>query len=445
MNDHEEKELINQFGVHYFQDTMHYRNEDLKFWLPILKNLNTGWMVLKSDKGRAIPEDFIKSLMENGITPIIEFNLPIRSKIGTRDLKLLIQMYAKWGVKYVVFYDRPNQKESWAENYWTQIDLIDRFLDLYIPLAKFAINEGLLPVFPPLQPGGNYWDTAFLRNCLKSLIRREQTLILENLVLSAYGFTFSHDLNWGIGGPESWPLTKPYITPNGSQDQKGFRIYDWYQTIANALLQREVPIILFGAGIHSDQNSQKLSPSQVKKNWFNQKLISLLLHNQQSISLENDISIEPVPPTVLACNFWVLASEHEQKETDSAWFLDRNIQNPYVSEMIESFRQEQKAIPTKNSKQGKSRRSDPKQCLLNHYVLLPNYEHEISEWDFQQITPLLIKSKATIGYSVDEAILAHKVSLLDGENKYSDATLHNLKKFGCVIEYIGNNGTTIAT
>ena len=147
MNDHEEKEIINQFGVHYFQDTFHYRNEDLKFWLPILKNLKTGWMVLKSDKGRAIPEDFINSLLKNGITPIIEFNLPIRSKIGTRDLKLLIQMYAKWGVKYVIFYDRPNQKESWTDNYWTQSDLIDRFLDLYIPLAKFAINDGLIPVF----------------------------------------------------------------------------------------------------------------------------------------------------------------------------------------------------------------------------------------------------------------------------------------------------------
>ena len=171
MNDHEEKEIINQFGVHYFQDTFHYRNEDLKFWLPILKNLKTGWMVLKSDKGRAIPEDFINSLLKNGITPIIEFNLPIKSKIGTRDLKLLIQMYAKWGVKYVIFYDKPNQKKSWTDNYWTQSDLIDRFLDLYIPLAKFAINEGLIPVFPPLEPGGNYWDTALTIPVKKNLAK----------------------------------------------------------------------------------------------------------------------------------------------------------------------------------------------------------------------------------------------------------------------------------
>ena len=445
MNDSENKEILNQFGVHYFQDTLHYRNEDIKFWIPILKNLKTGWLVLKSDKGRAIPEDFIKVLLDNGITPIIEFNLPIRSKIGTRDLKLLIEMYAKWGVKYVIFYDKHNQKESWTDNYGTQSDLIDRFLDLYIPLAKFAINQGLIPVFPPLEPGGNYWDTAFLRNCLNSLIRREQTLILENLVLSAYGYTHNQNLNWGFGGPESWPLTKPYITPQGSQDQKGFRIFDWYQAITMALLQREIPIILLGTGIDQSQKTPNQSSDQIKKNWFNQKLLSMVLHNQQSISLIDDTSIEPVPPTVLCCNFWILASDHDQKESKTAWFLDRNIQNPYVSEMIETFRQEQKSIPTKNAKHNKSRHSDPKQCLIKHYVLLPDYEHEISDWELQKISPLIKKSKATIGYSIDEAILSQKVTLLEGKNIYSDEILHNLKKFGCVVEYLGENGTTIAT
>jgi len=189
----------NQFGIHYFLDTLHYRQEDLKIWLPVLKDLRIGWIVLKSEKNRAIPEDFLKSLLKEGITPIIEFNLPLRSNIGTRDLKILLQVYAKWGVKYCVFFDRPNQKDSWTDNNWAQNDLVDRFLDQYIPLAKFALDEGLLPVFPPLEPGGNYWDTAFLRSCIKSLVRREQNQILEDLVLSAYAYTHRHDLNWGKG------------------------------------------------------------------------------------------------------------------------------------------------------------------------------------------------------------------------------------------------------
>jgi hypothetical protein len=435
----------NQFGIHYFLDTLHYRQEDLKIWLPVLKDLRIGWIVLKSEKNRAIPEDFLKSLLKEGITPIIEFNLPLRSNIGTRDLKILLQVYAKWGVKYCVFFDRPNQKDSWIDNNWAQNDLVDRFLDQYIPLAKFALDEGLLPVFPPLEPGGNYWDTAFLRSCIKSLVRREQNQILEDLVLSAYAYTHRHDLNWGKGGPELWPQSKPYITPQGSQDQKGFRIFDWYEAISNALLQKEVPIILFASGLANNPDQTKTTNEEIKKNWFNQKLISLLIHTQQSIDLENEVSIDPVPPTVLACNFWLLASEKGQSEAQHAWYVGTTHQNPYIKEMIETLKQEQKQVQTAFEKQNKSRRSDPKQCLIKHYVLLPDQEYGISDWDFDQIKPLINKSRVTVGFSIDEAILSKKVTLLSDQNYYSNETIRILKKFGCEIEQLQKDGTSIAT
>jgi hypothetical protein len=435
----------NQFGIHYFLDTLHYRQEDLKIWLPVLKDLQIGWIVLKSEKNRAIPEDFLKSLLKEGITPIIEFNLPLRSNIGTRDLKILLQVYAKWGVKYCVFFDRPNQKDSWTDNNWAQNDLVDRFLDQYIPLAKFALDEGLLPVFPPLEPGGNYWDTAFLRSCIKSLVRREQNQILEDLVLSAYAYTHRHDLNWGKGGPELWPQSKPYITPQGSQDQKGFRIFDWYEAISNALLQKEVPIILFASGLANNPDQTKTTNEEIKKNWFNQKLISLLIHTQQSIDLENEVSIDPVPPTVLACNFWLLASEKGQSEAQHAWYVGTTHQNPYIKEMIETLKQEQKQVQTAFEKQNKSRRSDPKQCLIKHYVLLPDQEYGISDWDFDQIKPLINKSRVTVGFSIDEAILSKKVTLLSDQNYYSNETIRILKKFGCEIEQLQKDGTSIAT
>lgn len=127
MDKTEDISVINQFGIHYYQDTLHYRQEDLKIWLPTLLDLRIGWIVLKSEKNRAIPEDFLSTLLKAGITPIIEFNLPLRSNFGTRELKLLLKVYAKWGVKYCVFFDRPNQKDSWSENYWAQNDLVDRF------------------------------------------------------------------------------------------------------------------------------------------------------------------------------------------------------------------------------------------------------------------------------------------------------------------------------
>lgn len=436
MENYQEKSNHTQFGLHYFLDTLHYRQEDIKTWLPILKDLRVSWLVLKSERNLAIPEDFIKTLLNQGITPIIEFNLPLRSNMGTRELKLLLQVYAKWGVKYIVLFDRPNQKDSWYGNNWAQNDLVDRFLDQYIPLAKFALEEGLIPVFPPLEPGGNYWDTAFLRSSIKSLLRREQHQILNNLVLSAYAYTFGHDLNYGKGGPEIWPQSKPYITPAGSQDQKGFRIFDWYQAISQALLQKEVPILLLGAGLTKDPYLGKSSTEEIKKIWFNQKVISLLIHSQQSISLENEISIDPLPPTVLACNFWLMASEANHEESELSWFIGSKHQNPFIKEMIENSQQEQKQAHIESEKLKKSRHSDPKQCLINHYILLPDYEYGISDFDFDRVKPLINNSKATVGFSIDEAILAKKVTLLSDKDGYSNETLRMLKKFNCEIEQL---------
>ncbi|PKP01191.1 MAG: hypothetical protein CVU11_15960, partial [Bacteroidetes bacterium HGW-Bacteroidetes-6] len=41
-------------------------------------------------------------------------------------------------------------------------DLVERFLDRFLPLANQVVSEGAVPVMPALEPGGNYWDTAFL-------------------------------------------------------------------------------------------------------------------------------------------------------------------------------------------------------------------------------------------------------------------------------------------
>ncbi len=444
MQKNQENSIPNQVGIHYFQDTDHYRQEDLKIWLPKLKELNVGWLVLKSEKNRAIPEEFLESLIQESITPIIEFNLPIQKNYGTRELKLLLQVYARWGIKYCIFYDRPNQKQSWPDNYWAQNDLVDRFLDQYIPLAKYAILEGLIPVFPPLEPGGNYWDTAFLRSCLKNLESRDQSQILDNLVLSAYAYTFKNDLNWGIGGPEFWPQSKPYITPPNSQDQKGFRIYEWYEAIANSVLQKEVPILLLQAGLTYNPTSTKFSEEELKQNWSDQKIISLLLHTQESITAESGDLYQPVPSSVLACNFWLLASDEESQRSDVAWYLNGKVQNPFVNELIESFKEEkkQKAFTEKAIK---SKRSDPKQCLISHYVLLPGREYGISDEEFDQIKPLVNKGKATVGFSVDEAILSNKVTLIANQKDYSEETIQKLQKFGCIIEQISHDGTIIAT
>ena len=64
------------------------------------------------------------------------------------------------------------------------------------------------------------------------------------LALSAYAWTHGRSLDWGAGGPERWPSARPYLTPAGSQDQRGFRIFDWYRAVTQATIGADLPMLL---------------------------------------------------------------------------------------------------------------------------------------------------------------------------------------------------------
>ena len=150
-----------RIGFHYYPDTLHYRQSDLHAWLPQLKAFNTSWLILKSDVQRAIPEFFISELVQSGIEPIIEFNLNLERSPQQADLSILFSAYSKWGVNGILLAERPNVHASWNTVNWANKDLVQHFLSHFLPLAKLTLEHDLLPFMPPLQPGGNYWDTSF--------------------------------------------------------------------------------------------------------------------------------------------------------------------------------------------------------------------------------------------------------------------------------------------
>jgi hypothetical protein len=147
---------INKIGFHYFQDTAHYTNKDLNTWMPEMVKMNARWVVLFSETSRAIPEQFIQGLNNANITPIIHFPFRLPNAPAPADVHALFDAYSHWGVKYVVLFDRPNQINSWSTASWSQQDLVERFIDRFLPLANEALKTGLKPVFPPLEPGGDY-------------------------------------------------------------------------------------------------------------------------------------------------------------------------------------------------------------------------------------------------------------------------------------------------
>ncbi len=432
---------IARMGFHYYQDTVHFSDKDLSRWLPELESLGAAWLVIQSAADRAIPESFIRGLLQSGIEPIVQIQLSLPNIPEQSSLNLVLESYSHWGVQYIQLYDRPNLTSSWPSAAWFQEDLVERFLDRFLPLAELVAGLGMTPVFPPLEPGGNYWDTAFLRSALESMERRKQAELRQKMVFSAYAYTFSKPLDWGAGGPERWPAVRPYFTPEGSEDQRGFRVADWYAAIMNSVLGQELPIFLYGVGLQTNPQGPQgeLFPPEIYSS-FIQEIASSFLAPVSEKQYQIGETILPVHPAVKAAAFWLLASDIEGKYQQFAWYDEQGESLPVVAALKEFAAQysapaEPKTLPP----------LAPGEQRLEHYLLLPTYEWGVADWHLDVIRPYVKKFQPTIGFSIKDASLARKVTVIGNTQVFSDSELEVLRSSGCQVERISGDGTSIAT
>ncbi len=449
-----------RLGLHYFPDTLHYREADLQTWLPELQALGVSWLVLRSEQDRAIPEHFLRGLKQAGIRPLIQFTFSLERMPDLKEIGTLWEVYARWGAGHVIFYDRPNTRAAWPVAGWVQQDLVERFLDRYLPAANQAQGLGLTPVFPPLQPGGSYWDTAFLRSALQGMQRRKQEALLQNLVLGAYAWTFNRSLDWGAGGPERWPLARPYVTPAGSQDQRGFRIFDWYAAVAGSVLHTPCPVILFQAGLPGDPAGGAQSSANSAETFAACTAIARLLAGEKVQDPFGQCeALQPVPAQVLACNFWLLGADPGSPFYAQAW-LEGKGKRRKVAEAIRAWRREAARerlcaqermvtgplgaqVPVSGKQPGQA--ADLPRHAIQHYLLLPGYEWGVSDWYLEVIRPFVKKYRPTIGFSPEEAAKAARVTVVGNPQNYPEDLLSRLQKSGCFIEQISGDGTNIAS
>ncbi len=441
-----------RLGLHYFPDTLHYRDADLQTWLPELQELGASWLVLRTEQDRAIPEQFLRGLKQAAVEPLIQYPLSLEELPALKDTATLLEVYARWGVRYLIFYDRPNMRAAWPVSGWVQQDLVERFLDRYLPLANLAQQVGITPVFPALEPGGSYWDTAFLRSALQSMQRRKQDVLLENLVLSAYGFTGGQQrsLDWGAGGPERWPLARPYQSGEGSQDQRGFRIFDWYLAIARSVLHSACSLILLKAGMPGEGDEQPADASCRPGEGYAQtaeehaqtctNIARLLVGEQVPDPLNEENMLEAIPEAVIACNFWLLGADPASRYFPYAWYEDKEHKRPVV-EAVRAWRRAWQACQANAAEKtvltpGRT---------IRHYLLLPAQEWGISDWYLEVIRPFVKKHRPTVGFSVDEAEKASRVTVVGNAQNYPEDLLSRLQNAGCYIEQIGGDGTNIAS
>lgn len=459
-----------RIGLHYYPDTLHFRESDLAAWLPEIQALGASWLTLVAPHDRAIPEGFLRGLFNAGIEPILHFHIPLDQPPHVQDLRLLFEQYARWGVHYVALFDRPNIRSVWLATSWAQNNLVERFLDIYLPLADAAYQAGLIPVFPPLEPGGDYWDTAFLRAALQGILRRGQTHLLDRLVLGAYAWTGNRSLNWGAGGPERWPAARPYYTPQGTEDQRGFRIFDWYLALAQAITRKPVRILILAGGSRlGDVVDPKAPPiNEAGHAQRNIALAALMMNlNYDASALRSNSPVDTgvlefVPSEVLACNFWLLSAGKNSPESKDAWFQPDERTLPVTGALrqwLASQRQKPTTAPTplRNPVQRppvvrpasptpvNGRGSAEKERPIIHYLLLPTYEWGVADWHLDVIRPFVKKYHPTIGFSLEEASHAWRVTVIGGAPSFPEEKIASLRASGCIVEQISGDGTSIAT
>lgn len=419
-----------RLGFHYFQDTLHYLERDLSQVLPELKSLDSAWIVLKSPHTVAIPEEFITELVAHDIKPVVHFDFQVNANIKPEDIRILLTQYAKWGVKYVIFFDKPNTKKAWMPGTWSQGDLVERFLDRYLTFVRLAEQNGLAPVFPPLEPGGDYWDLSFLRKALQLASQRRSLEFGANLHMAVSAQSFSHPIDWGNGGEKKWRVPRPYAkTEIGEQDHFGINTYQWYAQIAKNTLNSNPKFFMLYMGA-ADLKSKKMDEGL---NY--QQLVDLVI-DDSSLSTEA-FSIDK---NVIACIFWLMNTPKKRDNQDTTPTTLFETQQQTKPEWIEDLQ----AMVEETQKQSAEYKIADSLAdwvhAIDHYLLLPSYEWGVPVNTLDRVRPIIAESRPTIGFSITEACNARKVTVWNENGAFSEQDIQTLRESGCIIdEHIVNS------
>jgi len=428
---------MTSIGFHYFPDENHYRLVDLQAWLPELQALGARWLTLVGSLTRAIPEPFIRGLVAAGIEPIIHVPAaPIRA-VDLPALRPLLESYERWGVKHVVIFDEPNARARWPANEWGKTALVERFLDLLVPVLLAQAEAGLQPTFPPLKAGGEYWDTAFLEAALAGMARRGLNELLKQLSFAVNLWTFNRPLDWGAGGLKQWPEARPYRTPPGSQDQRGFRLFDWYNEIITARLGEARPLLCLAGGPRLGDLTDPAFPA-----------LDETRHASCAKEIAQLVADHRLPGNVLNVNFWLIGAADGSPFAREAWYRSDGTTLATV-ETLKQFKQEiQKSASLKTGRVLETRpvwaegRRSPSGGgkPLRHYLLLPTFEWGISEWHWNAALTYVKTHRPACGFSPDEARQAQLVTILGNEQGVSHEVEAALREAGCEVKRIQVSG-----
>jgi len=398
-------------GIYYFPDDLHYRHKDFETWLPEIQAMNLGWVTLRGSVRRAVPEPFVRALVQAGLQPILHLpEAPIRPLAD--EVAPLLQAYAQWGVHYVAVFAPPNLQSSWTPGDWQRGSPVELFLDAFIPTAKLMVQAGLAPVFPALHSGGDYWDLAFLEAALAALVVRGEEDLLAGLTFAVEAWTFNRPAAWGAGGVARWPNVRPYLTPPDSQDHRGFGMIDWVQESITRHAGQPRPVLMLRGGAALGENLDANFPAVDEKRHLdlNSEIARMVIDRRATESLLN-------------VAFWLLSAEAGSPEAAQAWFRADGTTLPIVTALKRLG--ERARVRQSEAAQGK---------VFAHYLLVPGGLTALSGAAWQVLQDYLRTVRPTIGDSIEEAVRAERVTLF--AESAPAPVMQTLRSAGCVVDHV---------
>ena len=431
----QEKAFIsNKLGFHYFLDAEHFKTTDSQLWAQKLQEVNAKWLVIKNPKDRAIPEEFIRTFSESGVSLVINFNEDVCSDVNFSNLTTLLNVYGKWGVKYAYLFEKPNLRSKWGDVQWNTYDIVEKHLKLFISFAQLCVENHIKPVFSPLFPGGDYWDLAFVEKSLEGLAHTTPQ-IKNNLVLSAFGWDWGHSIEWGSGGKNKWPKTKPFHKKENTQNQQSFRTYEWYLELSEKVFGRKLPIIILEAGVPNGcftENSADTAPTDISF------AITNLLNGKNVYDPQNpEQLLSPIPPEVIGCNFFVLSAQTEKKYFPYRWFTPKGFPlSPALTLGLTSN------VPTPQTEKTPTQINIPiKQFQFKYrrYILFSDSLKQDMPNLLEKLDPYIRKFKPHLGFSkIEAANAAYILFITDKKKEFLSDDIETLSE-NCIIKVISPN------
>jgi hypothetical protein len=142
--------------------------------------------------------------------------------------------------------------------------------------------------------------------------------------------------------------------------------------------------------------------------------------------------------------FWLLGAEPGTGEYSSAWIKSDGKTLPIVK-LLSHINTDYQESVDQSTKTTANNSQDQLIHPIEHYLLLPCYEWGVADWHLEVIRPFVLRHHPTVGYALEEAMLAKKVTVIGGDQDFPPESISHLRNSGCDVEQISGDGTSIAT